>query len=103
MTTLNDYFEFQLRFDIHESMKRKILSKFTASWRRWKREVALKYITPFEDTSKVLEKVPKKLQALVEQEDWDKYVKWRLSDECKVYIDLISECIRLNKLLFSFN
>ncbi|OVA05618.1 Transposase [Macleaya cordata] len=74
-----------------------MLSKFSALWRSWKRRVAQKYILPFEDRPNVLKRVPKKISSLVDRDDWDKFVKWRLSNASKELSTIASDACTQNK------
>lgn len=65
-------------------MRRQIMKYFGEHLRNFRRKLYVKFIVPNLGKPAKLNTVPKQYRVIVNQEQWDKFVKWRLSDKCKV-------------------
>ncbi|KAI3886638.1 hypothetical protein MKX03_034732 [Papaver bracteatum] len=73
-----------LRFyAIEETMRRQIMKYFGEHLRNFRRKLYVKFIVPNLGKPSKLKKIPKPYRCIVNQEQWDGFVEWRLSDECK--------------------
>ncbi|KAI3845623.1 hypothetical protein MKX03_030486 [Papaver bracteatum] len=73
-----------LRFyEIEETMRRQIMKYFGEHLRNFRRKLYEKFIVPNLGKPSKLKKIPKPYRCIVNQEQWDGFVEWRLSDECK--------------------
>lgn len=61
-----------------------MLSHFGEHLRNFRRKLYVNFVLPNLNKPNILKKVPRKYRMVVKQEDWDKFITFRESDECKV-------------------
>ncbi|KAI3981052.1 hypothetical protein MKX01_036598, partial [Papaver californicum] len=78
----------QFKFDIDESRKKDVVRQFPDLWRGWRKRTGAKHVTPFQKDQKKLKSIPSELRGFVDQEEWKRFVKWRLSEKGKELSDI---------------
>ncbi|KAF5203215.1 hypothetical protein FRX31_007198, partial [Thalictrum thalictroides] len=71
------------KFLLGEDERKSRLSSMASAWTKFKSTLTTIYIRPFENDPDVLQKVPEIYKGYIPQNDWDVFLKERLSDEFK--------------------
>ncbi|KAF5200830.1 hypothetical protein FRX31_009584 [Thalictrum thalictroides] len=74
----------KVKFVLKKDERRKRVSAIGASWKKFKSLLTTKYIRPFEDDPERLRYPPKIYEKIIPQNDWEVFVKQRISDEFKL-------------------
>ncbi len=73
----------QTVFDVDDQSKKYALSSVAVKWRQFKSGLAKKYVYSYKNNPDKLRGPPKQL-SFIKDEDWKKFVAYRLSHEFKV-------------------
>ena len=65
--------------------KKQVLSNMSAQWKIFKGELTRLYVRPFRDEPDQLKHRPEMYKKYIEQEDWEEFVKVRISKGFEVY------------------
>ena len=69
--------------------KKGVISAIGCSWKNFKGELTRSCVKPFKDDPGNLWNRPEKFKKFIDQEDWDAFVRGRLSPKFEVYIKFI--------------
>ncbi|KAF9598205.1 hypothetical protein IFM89_025844 [Coptis chinensis] len=88
------------KFNLEDHEMKGTLQDIGEKWREFKNRLTRFYITPFKDQLELLRKPPKVYEKYISQEDWDKFVKSRLTDEFQAGCRLLNwkECQALERI-----
>ncbi|KAF9599231.1 hypothetical protein IFM89_036357 [Coptis chinensis] len=67
------------KFNLTEDEKKGVVSDIGEKWKEFKSRLTRYYITPYKDQPEKLLKPPKKHEKNIRQEDWERFVKSRLT------------------------
>ncbi|KAI3837716.1 hypothetical protein MKW98_027075, partial [Papaver atlanticum] len=70
-------------YEIEETRRNRIMKYFGEHLRNFRRKLYVKFIVPNLGKPVKLNTIPKQYRVLLNQEQWDNFVEWRLSAECK--------------------